>query len=174
MSCNCNTKPCGCQDTKLTTPLTTYCKNQEPCEEAVFTECVEYNGNNIVDIEIKNGERLDTTLKKFVLYLTNPTCFDPTATCQAVKDFEVLDITSTEGTVFWVVPGAPAAITAVTLEYSTDETFATSITADVTGMTQYKIINMIADTEYYIRLKTSTAGSPDCCTSITLNFKTLA
>jgi hypothetical protein len=174
MSCNCNNKPCGCQDTKLTTPLTTFCKNQEPCEEAVFTECVEYNGNNIVDIQIKKGERLDETLKKFVLYLTNPTCFDPTATCQSIKNFEVLGITSTVGTVFWVVPGAPAAITAVTLQYSTDETFATSITADVTGMTQYKIINMIANTEYYIRLKTSTAGSPDCCTSITLNFKTLA
>lgn len=174
MSCNCNNKPCGCQDTKLTTPLTTYCKNQEPCEEAVFTECVEYNGNNIVNIEIKNGERLDTILKKLVLYLTNPACFDPTATCQAIKDFEVLDINSSEGTVFWVVPGAPAAITAVTLEYSTSKTFVTSTVVTVTGLTQYKIINMIPNTDYYIRLKTSTLGSPNCCTSITLNFKTLA
>lgn len=174
MSCNCNTKPCGCEDTKLTTPLTTYCKNQEPCEEALFAECVEYGGNDIVDIAINSGERLDTILKKLVLYLTNQSCFDPTATCQSIKDFEILGITSSEATVYWSVPGSPAAITAVTLEFSTDPTFATSTTADATGLTEYKIINMLADTDYYLRFKTSTDGNPDCCTSITLKFRTLA
>lgn len=173
MSCNCNNKPCGCEDTKLTSPITTYCKNQEPCEEAVFTECVEYNGNDIVDIQINSGERLDETIKKLVLYLTNPTCFDPTATCQAIKNFEVLGITSSEATVYWDIPAAPAALTAVTVEYSTDPTFATGVAADATGLTEYKMINLINFTDYYIRFKTSTDGNPDCCTSITLKFKTL-
>lgn len=174
MSCNCNNNPCGCTDTTLTSPVTTVCNNTEPCEELVYTECVSYNGNNIVDIPINNNDRMDIVIKKIVSYLTNPTCFDITAECQAIYDFEVQGITSTAATVFWTVPGAPAEITSVKIEYSTSPTFGTSTIVTVTAATQWSLINLIPNTEYYIRMITGTDAEVDCCTSITLNFKTLA
>jgi hypothetical protein len=86
-----------------------------------------------------------------------------------------LNIKVTEGTVFWSYPPAPAAITAVKLQYSTDPTFATGVVqvALSSSYTQWTIINLLANTNYYVRIKTSTSVSVDCCTSITLNFKTL-
>ena len=175
MSCNCISTPCGCTETALTSPVTTVCNNTEPCEEITAFECVKYTGNNIYDIGINTGDRLDVVIKKLALYLTDPTCFDPTAVCQSIKDFEILDIKVTEGTVFWSYPGAPAAITAVKLEYSTSPTFATGVVqvALASTYTQWTIINLLANTTYYVRIKTSTSSSVDCCTSITLSFKTL-
>lgn len=175
MSCNCISTPCGCTETALTSPVTTVCNNAEPCEEITAFECVLYTGNNIYDIGINNGDRLDVVIKKLALYLTDPTCYDPTAVCQSIKEFEILDVKTTESTVFWSYPPAPAAITAVKLQYSTDPTFGTGVT-DVSlssSYTQYTIINLLADTTYYLRILTSTVSSPDCCTSITLSFKTL-
>jgi hypothetical protein len=175
MSCNCISTPCGCTETALTSPVTTVCNNTEPCEEITAFECVSYTGNNIYDIGINTGDRLDVVIKKLALYLTDPTCFDPTAVCQSIKDFEILDIKVTEGTVFWSYPGAPAAITAVKLEYSTSPTFATGVVqvALASTYTQWTIINLLANTTYYVRIKTSTSSFADCCTSITLSFKTL-
>jgi hypothetical protein len=173
MSCNCN-KPCGCVDTTLTSPVTALCNNAEPCEEVVYAGCVAYTGNNIVDAGISTGDRMDIIVKKLVMLYTNPECIDPTATCQAITDFQVLSITTTGAIVYWSVPGAPATISAVTLEYSTDPTFATSTTVDVTASTQWTIINLLPNTNYYVRMITGTTLVPECCTSVTLNFKTLA
>ena len=91
------------------------------------------------------------------------------------KDFEILDIKTTEATVFWSYPPAPAAITAVKLEYSTSPTFASGVVqvALSSSYTQWTIINLVANTTYYLRIKSSTSSSADCCTSITLSFKTL-
>jgi len=175
MSCNCISTPCGCTETALTSPVTTVCTNAEPCEEITAFECVLYTGNNIYDIGINNGDRLDVVIKKLALYLTDPTCYDPTAVCQSIKDFEILDIKSTEATLFWSYPPAPAAITAVKLEYSTDPTFAVGVTQVPLNntYTQWTAINLVANTTYYVRIKTSTSVSTDCCVSITLSFKTL-
>ncbi len=172
MACNCNTNPCGCQDVRLTAPVTT-CVNTEPCEEIIFTECVSYTGNDIYTLGINNGDRMDVVLKKLALYLTDPTCYDPTATCQAIKDFEIDNVVATEATIYWTVPASPAAITDVKIQYSTDPAFCTVNTQVVTGYSQWTIINLLQDTTYYVRMVTSTAVSVDCCTSITLSFKTL-
>lgn len=175
MSCNCISTPCGCTETALTSPVTTVCNNAEPCEEITAFECVLYTGNNIYDIGINNGDRLDVVIKKLALYLTDPTCYDPIATCQSIKDFEILDIKTTECTVFWSYPAAPAAITAVQLQYSTDPTFVTgTVSVDLANTyTQYTLINLLANTTYYLKINSSTSSSANCCTSITLSFKTL-
>lgn len=175
MSCNCISTPCGCTETALVSPVTTVCNNAEPCEEITAFECVKYTGNNIYDIGINNGDRLDVVIKKLALYLTDPACFDPTSVCQSIKDFEILDIEVTGGTVFWSYPGAPATISLVKLEYSTDPTFTVGVIQVplANTYTQFQIINLLANTTYYVRIKTSTSVSVDCCTSITLSFKTL-
>ena len=175
MSCNCISTPCGCTETALTSPVTTVCNNTEPCEELTAFECVSYTGNNIYTLGVNTNDRLDVVIKKLALYLTNPACYDPTATCQSIKDFEILDIKTTEGTVFWSYPPAPAALTAVKLEYSTSPTFASGVVqvSLSSSYTQYTIINLVANTTYYLRIKSSTSSSADCCTSITLSFKTL-
>jgi len=173
MSCNCNSNPCGCQDVRLTAPVTT-CANTEPCEEIIFGACVTYTGNDIYDIPVNNGDRLDEVIQKWVLYMTNPGCFDQTSPCQAIRTFSIDNVQPTEATIYWVVPGAPADIVSVTLEYSTDPTFTTGVNSQVvTGYTQWTIINLLQDTTYYVRFKTSATEDPDCCTSITMYFKTL-
>lgn len=175
MSCNCIATPCGCTETALTSPVTTVCNNAEPCEEITAFECVKYTGNDIYTLGINTNDRLDTVIKKMALYLTNPTCYSPTATCQSIKDFEILNIKTTEGTLFWSYPPAPAAITAVKLEYSTSPTFASGVVqvALASTYTQWTIINLLPNTTYYVRIKSSTSSSADCCISITLSFKTL-
>ena len=114
MSCNCQAKPCGCEDTKLVSPVTTTCSTSELCDEIINFGCVKYTGNNIYTIDIKNGERLDAVVKKLVLYLTNPNCFNPLATCQSIKDFNIGSIKQTEATINYTVPSAPATIASTT------------------------------------------------------------
>jgi len=175
MNCNCQATPCGCTETTLTSPVTTVCNNAEPCEEITNFECVNYTGNNIYTLGINTNDRLDVVIKKMALYLTNPSCYDPSAACQSIKDFEILDIKTTEASIFWSYPPAPAAITAVKLEYSIDPTFVSGVVQVplASTYTQRTIINLLANTTYYVRIKTSTSLSVDCCTSITLSFKTL-
>jgi hypothetical protein len=176
MSCNCQPKPCGCEDTKLVSPVTTECAISELCDEVVSFECVKYTGNDIYTIDIKKNERLDLVVKKLVLYLTNPNCFNPLATCQSIKNFNISNVKQTEATISYTVPGAPATITSTKLQWSTDPAFVTvtgSQSILVSATPKWTIINLSANTTYYVRLLTSTSGSADCCTSITLSFKTL-
>lgn len=175
MNCNCQATPCGCTETTLTSPVTTVCNNAEPCEEITNFECVNYTGNDIYTLGINTNDRLDVVFKKMALYLTNPSCYNPSATCQSIKDFEILDIKTTEASIFWSYPPAPAAITAVKLEYSIDPTFVSGVVQVplASTYTQWTIINLLANTTYYVRIKSSTSLSVDCCTSITLSFKTL-
>lgn len=174
MSCNCKKTNCGCVEPTLTSPVTTVCNNTEPCEEITGFECVKYNGNDIYSLGINNGDRLDVVIKKLALYLTDPLCYNTAASCQSIKDFSVVDIASTTASVFWSYPPAPAAVSSVKLEYSTDPTFATSTIVSLTSTyTSYNIINLTANTTYYVRFVSSTVSSPDCCESIVLSFKTL-
>jgi hypothetical protein len=176
MSCNCQAKPCGCEDTKLVSPVTTTCSTSELCDEIINFGCVKYTGNNIYTIDIKNGERLDAVVKKLVLYLTNPNCFNPLATCQSIKDFNIGSIKQTEATINYIVPAAPATIVSTKLQWSTDPTFVSGVSSQVilvNATPKWTIINLSANTTYYVRLLTSTSASADCCTSITLSFKTL-
>jgi hypothetical protein len=82
------------------------------------------------------------------------------------------DLTSTSFSANWL---ASARATGYYLDVSTDPTFATGVVqvALSSSYTQWTIINLLANTNYYVRIKTSTSVSVDCCTSITLNFKTL-
>lgn len=174
MSCNCKATPCGCVETTLTSPVTTVCNNTEPCEEVAEFQCVEYTGNDIFSLGILEGDRLDVVIKKLALYLTDPTCYDPTAVCQSIKDFKILDIASTTASVFWSYPPAPAAITTVKLQYDTDPAFGSAVTVSLNNTyTSYSVINLTANTTYYVRFISSTALSADCCESIILSFKTL-
>lgn len=174
MSCNCKSTPCGCVETSLTSPVTTVCSNIEPCEEITGFECVKYMGNDIYSLGILEGDRLDVVIKKLALYLTDPICYDTTAVCQSIKDFKILDIASTTASVFWSYPPVPAAVSSVKLQYDTDPTFGSPVTVSLANTyTSYSIINLTANTTYYVRFISSTVSSADCCESITLSFKTL-
>ena len=170
MSCNCQTPQCGCTETALTSPVTTACNNAEPCEEITNFECVKYTGNDIYTLAINTNDRLDIVIKKLVTYITQG--YNPTAPCQSIYDFEISNIKSTEATIFWSYPPAPAATTAVQLVYWI--VGQPTVLIDLSSSyTQWTINNLLANTTYYVRIKSSTSVSVDCCISITLSFKTL-
>ena len=114
--------------------------------------------------------------KKCILPYTLNLIFYPLATCQSIKDFNIGSIKQTEATINYTVPIAPATIASTKLPWSTDPTFASGVASQVilvAATPKWTIINLAANTTYYVRLLTSTSASADCCTSITLSFKTL-
>ena len=185
----CNNRPCGCSDQEFNVPDTydigtTSCPGAESCEEIVYTKCTKsieetflvYDAGSDLYFKIEKNDTLDVILKKFALYLTAPTCYDPSAAnCRSVVDFRVIAYTNTTATLYWTQPMAGLTYT---VQYSTNllswTTVASGLTISSGTTREYEIINLSANTAYYIRLVSNSVGvSPaESCNSVIINLTT--
>jgi hypothetical protein len=178
MSCKnkkCNTSDCkGCNDQSLAIPAffsndPAVCPKPEICSESFNMECICYNGADILELDIRKGDKLDVVLKKLITATLYPACadFDDSLTCNAVVDIVILDRSSTTFSLSW--DSVEAAIN-YTIEYrapggswiSTTPVVAPTLTAMVTGL--------LPETVYDVRILT-TCGSSTCY-SLTIRLKT--
>jgi len=89
----CNHKvPCGCGDNALTTQAACgtglpNCPTPDPCPETFCAGCVVYCGEDIVDLGIRNGDRMDTILQLMALNTINPGCAGPRSTSGAILGY---------------------------------------------------------------------------------------
>jgi hypothetical protein len=124
-NCNCNTRPCGCGDTGLTTSCactsgTANCPELlgiNKCAETFSDNCIYHEGDSMVEFGILKGDSLAVILQKMAIWIEQENCINGTWPCQAVLNFQSLIITSTTIKVGWELAGT---LDALTLQYSTD------------------------------------------------------
>ncbi len=172
MSCKeCKKKKCGCSDKALTTPASCpqdlpSCPKPELCSETFSAGCVVYTGDEIADLGILKGERLDTIVQKLVLAFTQPACIFPGNSCYSVIGVQSSNITSSTAVISW---SAPVAALSYTIEYRAI-TSGTWILNSSTTNSQDTISGLTANTEYLVRVH-SICSSGDCF-SLTIKIKT--
>lgn len=169
----CKTKKCGCEDTGLTTPTpcihdTFECPNPDPCPETFSTNCLIYTKDTIVDTNIQNGDTMSNILQIMSLWLTNPLCMDPNATCKSITYLYSITVTTSTIKVGWTPNGTP---TSYQVEYkkATDPTWITYPLLANTVFTD-TIGGLLPNTAYQIRVK-SICGAQSC-NSVTIQLNT--
>ena len=177
-NCNkCKQNRCGCSDSPLSIPATfsndpTVCPpNSEQCSEVFDMACICYQGDDIVELDIKQGERLDIVLQKLVLAYTSPGCatFGDNTTCQSPINLLISNLVQTSFNISW--DSVPAAIS-YSVEYKAATDTAWLINPIVTApVTTDLIIGLIADTIYDVRVNAICALGT--CYSLNIRIKTL-
>jgi hypothetical protein len=178
MSCHkCKNTKCGCADQPFTIPANfsndpTVCpEDSEQCTEVFKLECLCYDGMDIVELDIKQGDRLDSILHKLILAITAPGCanFGDDTACQSPINVTVTNLTQTTFSIEW-----DAVLAAVSYQVEIKE--ATSPTwlmnPAVTAPTvNDQIIGLTPDTVYDIRVHAICAATT--CYSLNFRIKTL-
>lgn len=168
-NCGCK-KTCGCGDVVLTTPPSCPipCTNGDPCPETFETQCVVYMGNNIANLPITTGMRLDDIIQVLAMAIVNPGCIYPTAPCQGVVGLKSTLISSGTINLKWL-PVAGAISYQVEYRATTSPTWI--VNTAVTGTTD-SIGGLTPNTAYYVRVKTTCSSGN--CYSLVLTIKTTA
>jgi hypothetical protein len=178
MSCNkCKNKKCGCNDQSLTVNPNfsndpTVCPpDSEPCSEVFDMACICYQGPDIVELDIQQGDRLDEILQKLVLATTNPGCanFEDALACQSAINLMIANLTDTSFDISWdAVPAAVSYVVefkdATTTTWFVNPAVAAPIVTDT-------IPGLTPDTIYDVRVNTVCASGN--CYSLNIRIRTL-
>ncbi len=179
-SCKCEEKLCGCADKAI--PVSPpcgqdvdYCPEPEECGEVFSAGCVVYTGNDIVDTNINQGDRLDVILQKLSIWLTNPACIDNVGNCFSPLGLRTTFISQTIVKISWAL-GTGASQYYVQYKPASALTWTTFLpVASTVG--QYTISGLAANTEYHVRVYSSCPPVPpnpgQICNSVTLSVTTL-
>ncbi len=163
---------CGCSDNSLTTP-SSCCDDAscsgETCAEVFNQECIQLPTKMSYDMDywggvltFDKGERLDSILQKILVYLQN---YDDTCEQTAPVGFRLTKIGKTAVSIVWAANTEGTPTTNYQIEIS-DGT--TPVTYDIVGTFKYDITNLVADTEYTVKV----TNTDLTCVSVTLTFKT--
>ncbi len=168
--------PCGCEDTPLTTGTpcetgTPDCPAPDPCPETFCDECLVHCTDTIVDSGIQQGERLDVILQRLTLWILNPGCVTPGASCQSALGLKSTSISTSTIAVQWL-PVSTA--TGYTVEYKQ----ASAVTwilnpvkiPSANPIETDSIGGLLPNTEYHIRVNTTCASGS--CYSVIILVKT--
>lgn len=168
---SCQNKNCGCTDVGLTTPAPCPCEQvtcatPDICPETFSDSCIIHTGDTIVDLDIKQGDRLATILQKIAIRINQPACVSGTA-CASALGFKSTLITNNSIKVAWdTVTGS----TGYVVQYrKTTASIWTSNPSVTTGTDT--ITGLDANTNYYIRVNT-VCGVTKPCFSVTLLITT--
>lgn len=168
MKKNCgHASKCGCKDSSLETQVNpcvpeSDCYSDE-CYEVICDSCVtncnadiKYSvGNNT--FEVPKGQRIDVTIQKLLIFLSNPSC-----SVSAAVGLRAYKITTSSFSLTW--------------EGSDDFVYAISITSEdgseaqylvTQGLYHYSLTNLLPGKEYYVKVL---AGQ---CESVSIKVKTL-
>lgn len=174
--CGCNTRPCGCGDSGLTTPCactsgTLNCPELNginKCAETFSDNCIYHEGDSIVEFGILKGDSLAIILQKMVIWINQESCINGIQPCQSVLNLQSLVITSTTIKIGWEIVGVP---TTISVQISTDNLIWTTYPLLVPGTT-WDLTGLTSSTPYYIRVKTED-NIINTCYSVTIIVTTL-
>lgn len=168
-------KNCGCNDSHASLPAsyqlgTTACPGGERCEDYVASECVLYNGDDLVDFPLEHNERVEVTLKKLILLHLDPTALTGSDGIHAPYNVETFSIKDTEAEIEWDV------VANVTDYVVSIREGALGAWTDVTVLataTKYKFINLVASTHYHVKV-TANGINASSFSSLVIAFNTTA
>lgn len=165
MACK-KTVDCGCGGNPLMTGTpcneTEECA-KEPCSEVFCEECLAHcqpeisvslgNGGSFI---VKQGERLDSIIQRMMVQMANPNYLS-----KAAVGLRLLRKTNTTITLSWIC----ATGATYTIEWAKGVNTYTEIIGSVT---QHQLINLIPNTEYFIKL----ICNEDDAESVVMKIKT--
>lgn len=159
---NCN----PCTNCPPVPAVLTPCPDSEPCEELGSAGCVKYGGNDIVEANILNGERLDETIQKLLVGMVSGlACISPVLKC--ITKLRATAVTANTITVAW---NKPTDNVSMTLQYKT--VAAQSFTdVVVNNLTTRQITGLTANTKYLIKIASVASGNT-ACSSVTIAVTT--
>jgi hypothetical protein len=173
MSCSDSSLPLSncnpCLNCPPTPAILAPCPDGEPCDELALLSCVKYSGDEIVDANIKAGDRLDEIMQKMLIGIINAdaSCISPTVK-SAVK-LRSTAIAKDSITIAWT---SPLDATAINLQYKAAS--AQSFTPVVaTGLNTKQITGLLAGTKYYFKISSLSNGNITC-NSVTIAVTTKA
>lgn len=145
---------CGCKDSALNTNVsyqlgTEACPAGEACDQFLASECVVYSGDDLVDFPLKDGERVEVTLKKLIMYHLDSAALFGSNGIHAPYNVESYKITDTTIQIEW---DAVANVTDYTVSIAPGST---GVYTDVTAAnneTKHTFINLAPSTTYYIKV----------------------
>lgn len=176
MSCSkCQSTRCGCGDTpkSISTSFSNCpdpCESKETCTEVFDMHCICYEGEDIVEYDVKKGDRLDEVMQKILLALSNSSCagFGDDTTCQSPINLNVSNITTNSFQIEW---DATPLATSYNVEYKdaslTTWTINPSVTAPTTSDT---IIGLLPGRIYDVRINAICPSTT--CYSLTIRITT--
>lgn len=171
MSCH----NCGCNDSHVSLPAsyqlgTSACPGGERCEDYIASECVLYNGDDLVDFPLEHNERVEVTLKKLILLHLDAAALTGSDGIHAPYNVETFSIKDTEAEIEWDavsnVTGYEVSIRVGALGTWTDVTVANTAT-------KYKFINLTPSTHYHVKV-TAKGINSSSFSSLTIAFTTTA
>lgn len=186
-TCKCEPKSCGCADKAVAVaPFCGdfSCPDPEPCAETFSAECIVYTGNDIPQLGIMKGDRVDHIIQLMSTYLLNQSCIEPfsdfdnqvASTCLAVLGLEASNISTTSLTLSWNAPDIiSGSVDSYTISFSVVPDPGDPIVwTTVTGLdsTSYNLTGLVDGTSYYFMVTTvCDSGGP--CNSIVIQATTL-
>jgi hypothetical protein len=168
-------KNCGCNDTHVSLPATyqlgtSACPGGERCEDYIASECVLYNGDDLVDFPLEHNERVEVTLKKLILLHLDPNALTGSNGIHAPYNVETFSIKATEAEIEWdAVPnvtGYEVSIRQGALGSWTNVNVSSSAKT-------YKFINLTASTHYHVKV-TAKGINNSSYSSLIISFETTA
>ena len=168
-------KNCGCNDSHVSLPATyqlgtSACPAGERCEDYIASECVLYNGDDLVDFPLSHNERVEVTLKKLILLHLDPTALTGSDGIHAPYNVETFSIKDVEAEIEW------DAVANVTDYVVSIREGALGTWVDVTvssTATKYKFINLTPSTQYHVKV-TANGINSSSYTSLLISFETTA
>jgi phosphotransferase system IIB component len=159
---NCN----PCTNCPPVPALLTPCVDSEPCEELGIAGCVKYGGDDIVEGNILNGERLDETIQKLLVgMVSGVACISPVLKC--ITKLRSTVVTANTITLAW---NKPTDNVSMTLQYKTDSAQSyTDVVVD--GLTTKQLTGLTANTKYLIKIASVASGNT-ACSSVTIAVTT--
>lgn len=151
---------CGCNDKALTTNATYQlgtdaCPAGEACDQVMMSECIVYSGDELADFPLKDGERVEVTLKKLILLHLDPNALMGSAGIHAPYNVESFKITDTTIDIEW---DAVANVTdyTVAIAPATSGVYVNATVAN--NATKYTFINLAPSTTYDIKVVANGIG----------------
>jgi hypothetical protein len=175
MACNkCKSNKCGCGDAYLSMPANYLncpdpCESNERCTQLYDMDCICYNGEDIVELDIKKGQRLTTVLKKLISRIENPDCsnYSSLTDCKNTVDVLITNITSSSINLQW---NNVNTATGYIVEFKESASLTWNVNPVIT-LTTAQLIGLNPDTTYDVRIQT--VCDEDSCLSLTYRIKTL-
>lgn len=167
-------KTCSC-DKGLNTPPayqlgTSACPAGERCEDYVASECVLYNGDDLVDFPLEHNERVEVTLKKLILLHLDPSALTGSDGIHAPYNVETFSIKDVEAEIEW---DAVENVTDYTVSIRQGALGAWTDVTVLATATKYKFINLVASTHYHVKV-TANGINASSYSSLVIAFTTTA
>lgn len=170
----CKQNKCGCGSSAIEMPpvylnCPNPCESTEKCTQLYNMDCICYDGEDIIELDIKKGERMTSIMKKLISAILYPGCSDYSSVtaCKNTVNVIITNIGANSLSIEWNEVNT-AVNYIVEFKLSSSLTWNTLPAVNVTNAS---IVGLTAESIYDIRVIVTCAATT--CASLQYRIKTL-